>query len=65
MGIMVYFLLWVMQDFDHQPYDATVKILETGATWNPRKTRNHKVSPPPPDIRFIGPFGSRGIGARV
>ena len=27
MGIMVYSLLWVLQDFDHQPYDRTLQYL--------------------------------------
>ena len=31
MGSMVYSLLWVMQDFDHQPYDSVCANL---AVWN-------------------------------
>ena len=27
MGIMVYSLLWVMQDFDHQSYDLQIQTL--------------------------------------
>ena len=27
LGIMVYSLLWVMQDFVHQPYDSTLAVL--------------------------------------
>ena len=51
MGIMVYSLLWVMQDFVHQPYDyyeydygddygvfscgSIVRALEEGHCWGP------------------------------
>ena len=31
MGIMVYSLLWVMQDFDHQPYDGRTNPLDIAA----------------------------------
>ena len=48
MGIMVYSLLWVMQDFVHQPYFQAFSLLaclllSCGGTQTPG--RIHKVDP--------------------
>ena len=65
MGIMVYSLLWVMQDLYHQPYHLFFDprpICGPGVLHRRRKQPTLKVSEYL--CRFIG-LGFRGLGFRV
>ena len=60
MGITVYSLLWVMQDFDHQQYEALVEpftgTLKGTLIGTPREGPEH---PPPRGSSFA--FASLGV----
>ena len=57
MGIMVYSLLWVMQDLDHQPYQSTLLFFSSAAL--PLQLGAHRVDRPVPYVCFWVALGFR------
>ena len=51
MGIMVYSLLWVVQDFVHQPYDSKFT----------KASESYELNPTEP----LEPLNLKGLGFRV